>query len=46
MLDTPPGPVSERELTAALRRHHDGALNRAPADLVDRLTDHFLRVLA
>ncbi len=24
LLDTPPGPVPERELVAALRRHHDG----------------------
>ena len=46
MLDTPPGPAGERELTQALRRHHDGALLRPPAELVDRLADHFLRVLA
>lgn len=46
MLDTPPGPVSERELVDALRRHHNGALPKPPAALVDRLTDHFLRVLA
>jgi hypothetical protein len=46
MLDAPPGPVSDRDLTAALRRHHDGALSCPPAELVDRLTDHFLRVLA
>ena len=26
LLDTPPGPVPERELVAALRRHHDGSL--------------------
>jgi hypothetical protein len=45
MLDSPPGPVHERELAAALRRHA-GGLPKAPADLVDRLTDHFLRVLA
>jgi hypothetical protein len=44
MLDTPPGPVTQRELVHALRRHHDGALPRPPAELVDRLTDHFLRV--
>jgi hypothetical protein len=45
MLDTPPGPVSERDLADALRRHHDGALPQPPAALVDRLTDHVLRVL-
>ncbi len=44
LLDTPPGPVAERELVAALRRHHDGSLSHQPAELVDRLTDHFLRV--
>jgi hypothetical protein len=46
MLDTPPGPVTERDLLGALRRHHDGALARSPVELIDRLTDHFLRVLA
>jgi hypothetical protein len=46
LLDTPPGPVPERELTAALRRHHDGALSHPPAELVDTLADHFLRVTA
>ncbi|MHB1833639.1 MAG: nSTAND3 domain-containing NTPase [Solirubrobacteraceae bacterium] len=46
MLDTRPGPVSDRELAASLRRHRDGPLRRPPAELVDRLTDHFLRVLA
>ncbi|HWF51532.1 MAG TPA: hypothetical protein VG294_12915 [Solirubrobacteraceae bacterium] len=46
MLDTPPGPVTERDLLGALRRHHDGALARPPVELIDRLTDHFLRVLA
>lgn len=45
LLDTPPGPVAERELTVALRRHHDGPLAHPPAELVDRLADHFLRVL-
>ncbi|HWE14894.1 MAG TPA: hypothetical protein VG365_15325 [Solirubrobacteraceae bacterium] len=44
LLDTPPGPVPERELVAALRRHHDGSLSHPPAELVDRLADHFLRV--
>jgi hypothetical protein len=46
LLDTPPGPVAERELVAAIRRHHDGSLSRPPAELVDRLSDHFLRVHA
>jgi hypothetical protein len=46
LLDTPPGPVSERDLVAALRRHHDGSLSRPPLHLVDRLADHFLRVSA
>ena len=46
LLDTPPGPVAERELVAAIRRHHDGSLSRPPAELVDRLTDHFLRIHA
>lgn len=45
LLDTPPGPVLERDLVAALRRHRDGSLSRSPAELVDRLTDHFLRVM-
>ncbi|MGZ6616846.1 MAG: nSTAND3 domain-containing NTPase [Solirubrobacteraceae bacterium] len=46
MLDAPPGPVPERELVDALRRHHDGALRRPPVELVDRLSDHFLRTIA
>ena len=45
LLDAPPGPVAERDLLAALRRHHDGSLSTAPVELVDRLADHFLRVL-
>jgi hypothetical protein len=46
LLDAPPGPVSERELTASLRRHHQGGLTRAPAELIERLADHFVAVLA
>jgi len=46
MLDAPPGPLPERELVDALRRHHDGALRRPPVELVDRLSDHFLRTIA
>ncbi len=46
MLDCPPGPVAERDLAAALRRHTSSPLPKAPAELVDRLADHFLRVIA
>jgi hypothetical protein len=45
LLDTPPGPAPERELAAAVRRHSEAGLARPPAELVDRLTDHFLRVV-
>jgi hypothetical protein len=45
MLDQPPGPVPERELAHAARRLAPAGLPRAPADLVDRLTDHFLRIV-
>jgi hypothetical protein len=45
LLDTPPGPVSERELLAAVRRHSPSGLAKHPAQIVDRLTDHFLRVV-
>src|SRR3954454_14153920 len=46
LLDASPGPVSERELAESLRRHHRGALTRAPAELIERLADHFVRVVA
>jgi hypothetical protein len=46
MLDAPPGPVAERDLAVALRRHATSGLPKAPADLVDGLADHFLRVMA
>jgi hypothetical protein len=45
LLDTPPGPVPERELVAAYRRHADTGLTRQPGEIVDRLSDHFLRVV-
>jgi len=44
LLDVPPGPVDERRLAASLRRHAPAALPRSPHDLVDRLTDHFVRL--
>ncbi len=46
MLDCPAGPIPERELARSMRRHHPNGLSAAPAQLVDRLTDHFLRVTA
>jgi hypothetical protein len=44
LLDAPGGLVDERELSATVRRHHAGGLSRPPSELIDRLTDHFLRV--
>ena len=45
LLDTPPRPVSARELVAAFRRHVATGLRQQPEQLVDRLTDHFLRLV-
>jgi hypothetical protein len=45
MLDQPDGPVPERELVAVLHRHQNAELVRRPADLIDRVADHFLKVL-
>lgn len=45
MLDMPPGPVPERELISSVRRHLHEVQARAPSELLDRLTDHFLRVI-
>lgn len=45
MLDTPPGPVPERDLILSVRRHLHEVQARAPTELLDRLTDHFLRVI-
>ena len=44
LLDAPAGLIDERELAATVRRHHAGGLTRPPGELIDRLTDHFLRV--
>jgi hypothetical protein len=43
LVDMPPGPVGERELTLALRRHLPDGLGRPTAETLDRLADHFLR---
>jgi hypothetical protein len=44
MLDCAPAMVTERDLAAAARRHAEHGLPRAPAELMDRLADHFLSV--
>jgi hypothetical protein len=44
LVDAPAGPIDERDLAATVRRHHAGGLRRPPGELIDRLTDHFLRV--
>jgi hypothetical protein len=44
LLDAPAGLIDERHLAATVRRHHSGGLSRPPGELIDRLTDHFLRV--
>jgi hypothetical protein len=44
LLDAPAGLIDERELAATVRRHRTEGLSRPPAQLIDRLTDHFLRV--
>jgi hypothetical protein len=36
--------IDERELAAVVRRHHAGGLSRPVSELIDRLTDHFLRI--
>jgi hypothetical protein len=45
MLDQPDGPVPERDLVAVLHRHQNSGLVHSPADLIDGVTDHFLKVL-
>ncbi|MGH2909052.1 MAG: hypothetical protein ACRDK8_07140, partial [Solirubrobacteraceae bacterium] len=44
LLDAPAGLIDERELTATVRRHRPAGFSRPPNELIDRLTDHFLRV--
>lgn len=44
LVDTPPGPVHERDLATAVRRHAPGGLTSPLPQIVDRLADHFLRV--
>jgi hypothetical protein len=45
LLDVPPGPVPERELAAAVRRHSARAFAHDPRAVLDRLSDHFVRTL-
>lgn len=44
LLDVPAGPVGERELSAAVRRHAAGRLRSSPTAVVERLSGHFLQV--
>lgn len=44
LLDAPAGLIDERELTVTVRRHRPAGFSRPPGELIDRLTDHFLRV--
>ena len=44
LLDAPAGLIDEREFAAVVRRHHAGGLSRPVSELIDRLTDHFLRI--
>lgn len=44
VLDVPTGVFDQRALAAALRRHCPVGLTRPPNELIDRLTDHFLRI--
>jgi hypothetical protein len=45
LVDAPPGPVPERELAAAARRHSESGIPRPAGELVERLADHFVRVV-
>ena len=44
LLDAPAGLIAPRELARIARRHRAGLADRSPDELIDRLTDHFLRV--
>ena len=44
LLDVPSGPVPEHELTAAVRRHLRAGFAQHPAAVLDRLSDHFVRI--
>jgi hypothetical protein len=44
MLDCPEGPVHDRDLVRSMRRHHPQGITHLPAELIERLSDHFLRV--
>lgn len=45
LVDQAPGPVSERDLAHAACRHAPAGLASLPSVLVDRLADHFIRVV-
>jgi hypothetical protein len=45
LVDSPPGPVSTQDLASATRRHAPSGLPCPVNQLVDRLSDHFVRVV-
>jgi hypothetical protein len=45
LLDVAPGPVTERDLIAVVRRHWPSGLEHPVNEIVDRLADHFLRLV-
>ena len=45
LLDIAPGPVADAEFAAAVRRHSQSGLEHPVGEIVDRLADHFLRVV-
>jgi hypothetical protein len=44
LLDSPAGAVHVRDLTIAVRCHGGAAMTQRPEVLLDRLTDHFIRI--
>ena len=46
MLDPPPGPGGRARPRGGVAAAYARGLHQAPGDLIDRLTDHFLRVMA
>ncbi|HEY4346135.1 MAG TPA: hypothetical protein VGM80_00985 [Gaiellaceae bacterium] len=45
LVDGPPGPMTVHDLTSSARRHAPEGLPRSPSELIDRLTDQFIRLV-